>query len=928
MQMMMPAAPTQLALPPATTPSSLPTPSLPSPHIENPPIPSPTPAASPTKPPFPALINTAAPHAPTAASSPPMAGAAAAVPPTDPLPAAVVDNPTPPPSRPFSQFPLLLSNPAPPTSASTHSCTKSISCITDNGRIHQNIRSHASFYGLGEGAGSSIDMKIGVNDVDDEHQYEFADQNHKEHRAISNQVQALNGNRKYANNHYHLNEAGAEDDEFMHDPELMYGLRQNPKRSRRFADQLDAASSEEDANMAMRGNDVDYHDANLIAAETRPANVSYKKSMFTKLQEKKPAACTECGREFSSWKALFGHMRCHPEREWRGIQPPAEYSSMRAPSKGKSNSNGENKRYIVVKPLQTAIKHCSQRRTEHIKHFKPCKSPPNDTDMAIKLASEEDDSLLDCFKDNHELQWSACRTQVMLEEEDESETESIEATYMNNKADGQQDSKPLQLSTSLPRGKRSKRSHFTVKSLRSVQDQLAAHEISLDEKSQPAKKEDLEMATCLVMLALAGSDTELEKQEAEAAALLKEEAILVDANDDDEGSIGSQLRLTWSQNDVCAGATGPRALDGITNIGSRDDTFLNIIGEGEGGKYECTACKRIFKSHQALGGHRASHKKVKGCFAKTTGDATEANSPLYHREGIATFLGGTSMLSLAGSCSKDQSAAASYAPIEPLAVPDQLHRAGNGKDIISSGPDTKNAVVEGSGIITSSTLSAAESGHLHLLLNGMDVAAHASRSSSKLALHNNSSKYHQCSICQRVFSSGQALGGHKRCHWAADKTAAGIAERSSLISHVRPDMVVAAGSTGRTSLSAMAACVAAPAAKLSFFGRSLTPEEATTHQVKVLGIDLNLPAPHEYQESADDVISKPNYDRRAASQLGSLLSLGQCSSVTIHDAPNIPGFADEDALHRASDHASAALSVSSSPSSTTSNIPISESGPC
>lgn len=27
------------------------------------------------------------------------------------------------------------------------------------------------------------------------------------------------------------------------------------------------------------------------------------------------------------------------------------------------------------------------------------------------------------------------------------------------------------------------------------------------------------------------------------------------------------------------------------------------------------------------------------------------------------------------------------------------------------------------------------------------------------------SKVHECSICHRIFSSGQALGGHKRCHW-------------------------------------------------------------------------------------------------------------------------------------------------------------------
>ncbi|RWR76984.1 zinc finger protein ZAT9-like protein [Cinnamomum micranthum f. kanehirae] len=37
--------------------------------------------------------------------------------------------------------------------------------------------------------------------------------------------------------------------------------------------------------------------------------------------------CSVCGKDFKSMKSLSGHMRCHPDRGWRGIQPPTVKNS-------------------------------------------------------------------------------------------------------------------------------------------------------------------------------------------------------------------------------------------------------------------------------------------------------------------------------------------------------------------------------------------------------------------------------------------------------------------------------------------------------------------------------------------------------------------------------------------------------------------------
>ncbi|KAK1436487.1 hypothetical protein QVD17_02267 [Tagetes erecta] len=234
--------------------------------------------------------------------------------------------------------------------------------------------------------------------------------------------------------------------------------------------------------------------------------------------------------------------------------------------------------------------------------------------------------------------------------------------------------------------------------------------------------------------------------------------------------------------------------------------------------FECSTCNKSFDSYQALGGHKASHKKLKGCLDSKTddNDIIKSEPVLDHDHMINGSCGKTSdnhqsssSFNLGESLKNTMVVRASHKKLKRCF---ELKTDDNEK--IKSKPVLdRDHVINGCCVKTSDIHQSSSSFNLgDSLKNTMVVGASHKKlkrcfesktnDNEKIQskpvldrdhmingccvktsdIHQSSSSFnlgdslkstmvvgaHECSICLRIFSSGQALGGHKRSHLVAE----------------------------------------------------------------------------------------------------------------------------------------------------------------
>ncbi|KAL2475928.1 Uncharacterized protein Adt_36664 [Abeliophyllum distichum] len=322
----------------------------------------------------------------------------------------------------------------------------------------------------------------------------------------------------------------------------------------------------------------------------------------------KKETCIICGKDFPSEKSLFGHMRCHPERDWRGIQPP---TMARNSSWLSSSSDAETRKmddridsvaYIdgnfnPVVDLTKSLKAWSVTAKRGRKVTVASTSEISSLEE-VQLRDAVNDLMMLAHGDSYES--GLTNRQMVDESEKVDESDAANSTSLNSKA-GIGDISPVsQTKKQIIEGRNSPVQQFGNEEMGSSNVENLEY---LPVKSMTDVGEATAvLGTGLIIEKSAGMDRQWKGTDKPVEFKHNK-----DCSDDSKKYLETSYGNMTIKNKKRRKRLKLSDLEVVQNASRLNQKKLALQPD----KYHCSTCDRSFPTHQALGGHRSSHKKIK-----------------------------------------------------------------------------------------------------------------------------------------------------------------------------------------------------------------------------------------------------------------------------------------------------------------------------
>ncbi|XAR56851.1 hypothetical protein NMG60_11037472 [Bertholletia excelsa] len=333
-------------------------------------------------------------------------------------------------------------------------------------------------------------------------------------------------------------------------------------------------------------------------------------------------SCSICRKSFPSMKSLFGHMRCHPEREWRGIQPPPA-TTKNSSSMSSSVHDGEPRKVedlISYSDGATARTRVVDLTYQTLPGW--LVTGRRGRKGVSGRCETEEDRLRDAVRDLMTL----AQGDYSLESELTHNKNRVEAYNEATNSNSMTNRVEIEEKVWVLESKKRRIEEYPV----GYTMDCAHKKIKIDETSPVLVKNSDPEKTLLGTGNSPGKSLFIGQNDRKS---------ITDDESDSKNSNGSLASSELIMNYKCESTTRPgpvmmkcrrkRKKLKLTDLESPTaqplETKAAPVSEG----YKCSICSKCFPSHQALGGHKASHNKAtRNCASQVTGaPPSEAASP-------------------------------------------------------------------------------------------------------------------------------------------------------------------------------------------------------------------------------------------------------------------------------------------------------------